>query len=179
MASQSIQSSSTQRSAYFPNQITDSLGQIARDGDMNALRSLGKVSLQEINYQNKGQGGFTALMEAVLGDHVPMVAELLRMGSDVNLPTPQGDTALMYACIRGNSKIVQILLDNQANLNLQTETGYTALMFASIGNHLDIVQMLVDKGARKDLKESCCQRTAADLASARGYNSIAKLLGLS
>jgi hypothetical protein len=62
--------------------------------------------------------GYTALVEAVIEDNLPVAAYLIEAGANVN-QVAAGQTPVMIAADAGNPELVQLLLENGADPNLQ------------------------------------------------------------
>jgi ankyrin repeat protein len=72
--------------------------------------------------------------------------------------------------------VVEALLAHAPELDVQNSGGDTALMAASRGGHRAVCHMLLAAGANKALRNGAGV-SAGDIASARGFDSIAKEIG--
>lgn len=122
----------------------------ARDGQ--ALRML---IAKGVDVNAHGNGGTTALSEAILQGHVDNVRMLLKAGASPNVAVgAEKYTALILASFRGDSKVVRMLLDSGADVNQLDAVGSTALMWASSAEKPDVttIQMLLQAGADPAIK---------------------------
>jgi ankyrin repeat protein len=108
------------------------------------------------------------------------IETLLAAGADIDALDEHGQTALMNAARDGRVAVVHLLIKRGANLDHRAKYGLTAVMLAVIRDHEDIVRLLVDAGADLSPRGSGSpgfhDRTALDLARARGNAAIAALL---
>src|SRR5438132_7819080 len=123
----------------------------------------------------------TALVWAVMADHVTAVQTLIASGADLNVrslvtqyphtpPAVVGDqlepgvsyvgqtvlpkggwTALMYAAREGAVGSARALADAGADLDVTDPDGTSALVFAIINGHYDVAAVLIDAGADVNL----------------------------
>ena len=111
---------------------------------------------------------------------LPAIEALLAAGCDIDALDDHGQTALMNAARDGRLAVAHLLIQRGASLNHHAKYGLTAVMLAVIRDHEDIVRLLVDAGADLSLRGSGApgfhDRTALDLAKARGNTTIAGLL---
>lgn len=89
----------------------------------------------------------TALLYAVLENHVAMVTALLHHHADITATDADGCTALMHAARHGNTRLAHLLLNNGVAVNAQTSSQQSALAVAVELNHTDVVTLLLDHGA--------------------------------
>ncbi len=108
------------------------------------------------------------------------IEALFAAGSDIDALDEHGQTALMNAARDGRLAVAHLLIRLGANLDHHAKYGLTAVMLAVIRDHEDIVRLLVDAGADLSLRGSGApgfqNRTALDLARARGHAAIVDLL---
>ena len=71
------------------------------------------------------QGGH--LVEATLGENLPLVKELIAHGANVNLQEESGATALIYSTSNGFEEDTKTLLAAGADKKLKDKDGKTAL----------------------------------------------------
>ncbi|XP_012277157.1 transient receptor potential channel pyrexia [Orussus abietinus] len=95
------------------------------------------------------------------------LAELLRAGCQVNLPTKKGDTALHLAAEAGCAENVDLLLERGANANLKNHRGQTALHLAARAHSLECVELLLRQGRADANEEDNDGRTPLHLALGR------------
>lgn len=117
---------------------------ICRDGtEQEILDAINKGA----NVNAKNSNGTTALMLAVVNDHVKTVNALLKAGADVNAKAKYGITALMFAARYCDSpEIINMLIDSGADDSV-TDYGETALMLAAEKNNPEVVEALINAGA--------------------------------
>lgn len=75
--------------------------------------------------------GRTALLHAVARGHHASIAELLRLGADLELRGVAGRTALTRAVLAGDEKAMSLLLEAGADVNTQDVDGRTPVFVAS------------------------------------------------
>ncbi|MBD2504558.1 ankyrin repeat domain-containing protein [Anabaena azotica] len=126
---------------------------------------------------NKSINNVTPLYIAAELGHKEVVKILLQYNADVNLqPTEKSATPLYIATSNGNKEVVEILLKAKAD----TEIGYkeaTPLHIAAFNGDEEIVELLLRYGANPHKKDQQGQ-TPYNLAEAKGYENVAKLLAL-
>jgi len=153
------------------SKVTGITQALARGADPNAV-------------EPESLGGFSPLLLAVARNEPENVKLLLAGGANPNFQAPfTGWTALLDAADRGTIEMIQLLLEAGANANLQNAYDYgsrTALMYAlSRSNDEDfaiaMVKLLLDAEADEKMQDSEGQ-TAVDIARARGYDRVVKLL---
>ena len=90
----------------------------------------------------------TPLLVASGNGNAPVIAALLKAGSDANAPNDLGSTPLMLASGSGNVDAVKALLTAGANVNAKdAKMGQTAVMFAAGLNRDAVIRVLAAKGA--------------------------------
>ena len=75
--------------------------------------------------------GYTALLQAALGDQDRCMKDLIETGADVNIQNQKGGTALWYAVAESHGKSVQLLIRKGAKVNMQKATGWIGLAYCS------------------------------------------------
>ena len=92
--------------------------------------------------------GSSAIFEAILGNHIEVVEELLGNESvDVNKSYPKyhGRTVLMQAVIQKDEEVVRCLLRKDGiDVNMKDATGYSALCLGVTTDSLVIVDLLLN-----------------------------------
>lgn len=96
----------------------------------------------------KDELNFEFIRMSKRGNHDSM-AQLLRLGANVNAKNRQGRTALIDAARRGDVETAQWLIRRGASVNAKDMYDGTALLYASREGHRDMVNLLVLNGARK------------------------------
>ncbi|MBC8063622.1 MAG: ankyrin repeat domain-containing protein [Chlorobia bacterium] len=131
-----------------------------------------KVDVNATSYN-----GSSALSYAARMGHVEVGRMLLEAGAKPDLADTDKQTPLMIAAKAGHPEFVKMLLKRGAKVNIRDKKGWTPLMFAAgYGDSPDSVRALVGAGANAGAKDSK-GRTAATLASDRGYRESAEVLG--
>ena len=111
------------------------------------------------------------------GDAASLSAQL-SAGADVKVLDRYGQSALMLACLAGSLGAVQVLVHAGANLDVTAKYSLSAAMLAAVNGHEEIVRFLKSAGADLSLRGSGApgfhEKTAADLARARGLEALAR-----
>jgi ankyrin repeat protein len=117
---------------------------------------------------------------ASVAGEVAELARLVRAGHDIDSTDGFGQTALMRAAHAGRSDAVKWLIANGADLDHTSKFGLSALMLAVVAGHPRIARVLVAAGADTTITGTGApgfrDKTAADLAEARGDIRLARLL---
>jgi len=94
--------------------------------------------------------GWTPLIYAATGGHVPVVRYLLDQGADINAASPNGTTALMMAIREHRLEVAELLLRRGADVSRRNDAGLTALAYAEQGNETELAQWVraVARGER-------------------------------
>ncbi|GKS57586.1 hypothetical protein YTPLAS18_11130 [Nitrospira sp.] len=116
--------------------------------------------------------------EAVRRGDGDVVQDLIARGIDLDARDRHGQSGLMLAAHAGHLGVVQILIDGGADLNMTAKDGLSALMLAVVAGHQEIARALVRAGADVTLRGTGAPgfagKTAADLATARGWREVVK-----
>lgn len=103
-------------------------------GQLSMFKLLMKYTKQSIDRQN--HKGTTMLWIASCNRHIDIVAELLNMKADPNVPNLKGDGPLVTACQKGNDSIVDLLLEAGAKLSVHNpERDGPVLICCRTGQH--------------------------------------------
>lgn len=118
----------------------------------------------------------TPLVAAVSLGNVDVVAELIRLGADVNLPSRAGynTTPLMAATVSNRIAIAKLLLAAAADPLKKDILGDPAINWASYFGHVDMVALLLESGA--DPKVVTVHGDALGIAMRRGNPELVQLL---
>eukprot|EP00928_Gymnodinium_smaydae_P011863 TRINITY_DN1433_c0_g2_i1.p1 TRINITY_DN1433_c0_g2~~TRINITY_DN1433_c0_g2_i1.p1 ORF type:complete len:937 (-),score=287.72 TRINITY_DN1433_c0_g2_i1:88-2898(-) len=99
------------------------------------------------------RGGYTAISEAAVAGHTPVIGQLLRALADPNHAARDGRTALHRAAFHGWSNAVQLLLDNGADPALLDEGRETAAALARQDNVRAIIEGFAPARTRELIEE--------------------------
>lgn len=122
-----------------------------RKSRMGIVRLLLEKGKADPNVHNK-RPGWTPLVQAIVGNHVPIVQLLLKHGADINLVSKKAflvnecrkeATPLMEAAAASSLQLVQLLLEKGANVTPSNNRGDTALHLASKTGCVHVVQYLL------------------------------------
>jgi len=129
----------------------------------------------DVNFKNSK--GYTILMYCLSAGKIELAMELLKYGAlaDFNYKYAEGKTALMIAILSKDRRFFQSIVKFRQDVNLRDDYGNTALMYAAGMGIGDLVKTLLEKGAKKDIQRKD-GRTALDIAKAKGYAYVTKLL---
>lgn len=152
--------------------------------------------------EQKGSGGRTPLMAAVVADKPEMVRWLLRQGADPKPKDDQGfmalmlavnegghasveelapyhredlDSALLLASLVGKAEVIDALTNYGASVYARMEDGRTPLMLAAQNGHKEAAEMLIDIGASRFATTESGD-TAQTLAVAAGHTDLAEMI---
>jgi ankyrin repeat protein len=134
---------------YKSNALENEFLAASEKGNLARVRAL---VVRGVDVNTKDDGGVSALMFAVMGNHLPVVKFLLAKGADANAKDDEGGwTALMYVT---SPPVAQILTANGADVNAKNKNGETALLIQVIKSErqLPVVQALLAKGADVDAR---------------------------
>ncbi len=125
----------------------------------------------------KDDSGASALTYAALAGQDKVAELLLKAGIEVDSTNVENMTPLMIAAKAGQAKVVKVLLEHKANPNAKDMTGQTSLILAAkYSDSAEIARLLKASGANTKATDSK-GRTAGTIASMRGRNGIAKVVG--
>lgn len=105
----------------------------------NSYRDIGKSNA-------KNNSGDTILTYAILLQRHSVVASILSLGANPNMPNSLGYTPLGIAIEVGDEVSLKLLLTNGANINYIDAFGRTYLMHAARVGFLPAVDLLISKG---------------------------------
>ncbi|KAH0489354.1 hypothetical protein TgHK011_009786 [Trichoderma gracile] len=134
----------------------------------------------DVNMKAARHRGRTVLQSAAENGHMDIVKVLLSAGADVKTESVDeiGRTALQAAAGRGHLEIAKLLLDAGADVNAapSQQLGQPALHAALNGGHPDVALMLLNTVAGVNTELKGCRETALQIASAKGYSNIVRIL---
>lgn len=136
-----------------------SIFDVARSGDLQALQNMVKVNPDTVNSVNAS--GHTPLILAAYNDQVKMTEQLIKNGAHVNYTFSQG-SAIHGAAFKGHLEIVKLLANNGAAVDEPDQNKSTPLIYATLFRHIEVVEYLLERGANPDYKD-------ATGSSARSY----------
>ena len=118
--------------------------------------------------------------DAVRRGDTEIVRDLLARGVDPNSRDRHGQTGVMLAAHGGHLATVHLLIEHGADLNITAKYGLSAVMLAVVAGHEEIALALARAGADLTLRGTgapgFADKTAADLATARGWSHLAAAL---
>jgi ankyrin repeat protein len=121
--------------------------------------------------------GSTALLMAVMHDHLDAARHLLAHGAKADAANRYRVTPLYVAALNGNADMMAALLRAKADPNGAAPSGETLLMTSARTGVVKAMQLLIDAGARVDAREPNFNQTALMLAArSNGADAIALLL---
>eukprot|EP00899_Mesostigma_viride_P015913 jgi/Mesvir1/24322/Mv11006-RA.1 len=125
-------------------EFSRSLGAAAVDGDLDKLKR--KIAAgADVN--ERSAGGYTPLLYASRGGHLPAVSLLLQHGADVHACTSAGrSSALHRAAAAGHVDVVRRLLQAGASDSAQDADGMTPLHRAAAANQVECFRALWEQG---------------------------------
>ncbi len=107
--------------------------------------------------------------------YMPIVADLVNRGANVNYANPQGETAMHGAAARGHLEVIQFLISRHANINARTVKNWIPLHHAVRFGHVHVADYLLTNGAPLSIKTHAGQ-TVFDMARSTGNIQMLNLL---
>jgi len=119
------------------------------------------LAAQGADINAQGNGGRTALLQAVMESRIPagddkarLVAELLSHGADPEIADDYGWTPLMRAAHAGDDAVIGLLLDRRADIHRPDAQGMNAFHWAAQAGKTGAMRLLLDRGANVDRRDS-------------------------
>ena len=134
------------------------------------------VGLPQVELNDRGAYGKTALQCAVEKNHQDVVQVLIAAGTDVDTENEDGSTPLHYACELGALDIVKMLVEAGAGVRATDNNGDTCLSLAAYFGHTEIVRYLVGLPQVDVNHRADDDNTAWDCAVDQNHTEIAQLL---
>uniref|UniRef100_A0A0G4HTT2 Uncharacterized protein n=1 Tax=Chromera velia CCMP2878 TaxID=1169474 RepID=A0A0G4HTT2_9ALVE len=130
----------------------------------------------EVEGEEEGFEGFTALHRACYERHPEIVRFLVSKGGDVNAKDKAGRTPLTCTAFKGPLEVFEHLLQCGGDLEKSEFEGITALHQAAVGNQKAIAEMLLDGHRGMDLngQETETQATPLHWTACRNDRSIVR-----
>jgi hypothetical protein len=125
-------------------------------------------------FESSGSVGSGLYYASGLG-HEALVRELLRNGSDVNVPGGRFGNALQAASIEGWVNVVRLLVENGVDVNADGGEYGNALHAASEKGHVKVMRLLLDSGANMGVQNGRFG-DALQLAALEGHIEGVRLL---
>ena len=151
------------------------ISQAGRTALMNAAES-GQAEVLELllarggDFQTRDAEGWTALKLAAFHGRADVV-EILAERVDQDLL----DQALLVASFQGDTAVIDQLINHGAYINTRSPENMTPLMISAQAGNEDAVKLLLQNQANPYALDDS-ERTAADLASAAGFEDLGMLL---
>jgi ankyrin repeat protein len=128
------------------SQYNDAMVQAANRGDAAALTDM---LAKGASPDSRDKMGMTALLNALMGQHLKAAKVLIEAGADVNATDSGGMVApIVFAINMKDADITKLLIEKHVNLN----TAYgpaeqTPLLMATQLGDMQLVRMLIEAGA--------------------------------
>lgn len=158
------------------NQLSRPLHLAAKNTQPDAIRRLIKAGADI--QQSIPPYGYTPIHSAIEAGRAQNVEALTQKGGDINAVDDRGITPLMLAAVRNNLSAAKELFKYyhlDIDKRIPMPPCRNALMHAAEQGHTEMVRLLVEHGANVTLADTF-NNTAADIASAASYSTIAKTL---
>ena len=126
-------------------QQQQSLRQAAAAGKLQEVRLMLRKNPELVN--GADEQGRSALWLAAAAGQLEVVAEISKLGGNLDHVDADGASALYAACHRGATEVAQELLELGCNPEVVTQAdGASALLVACQGGHLGCVEALIEHG---------------------------------
>lgn len=145
------------------------LGAVARQSTIKELFNTDS-SLVQLDQAHVG-----ALMGAVAGGQIQVIAWLLAQGVNIDVADSSGCTALIVAVRSRSLATLQYLLDNGANARHSDNLGLSLLHYAAGCNAVDIAECLHRRGLAINVQDGSGQSPLM-VACQKGYRDLAQYL---
>lgn len=122
------------------------------------------------------EDGTTALMAAVMSQHLGVAITLLEHGANVNIISKTGLSPLMVACASGNLELVELLIQWEADITHEDQEGNSCLLVVCQEGHANIAKLLIDKGCKVDIKRTNDNTTPLLMAIQQRHYEVSQLL---
>lgn len=121
--------------------------------DTEDLKTFAELASPEVDVNQQGRVGKTALMLASAQGDAGLAERLLELGAHVDQRNRNGGTALMYAAQYGQVDAARVLLAAGSVVNLQAAKAWTALMIAVLKGREVMVDFLLVYGADPNVQD--------------------------
>ena len=146
--------------------------EFCHSGDIeNAIRAMNEGA--DVN--GKGIAGSSALKQASMRGHLPIMLALIERGANVNVADATGRTPLHWSCGGNHLQAVSLLISHGAHVNARALQGSTPLHWPCERGHQETVLMLIRQGANLN-QTGEYHKTPLDLAALGGHTQIALAL---
>lgn len=128
------------------------------------------------NLNQKGPGGQTPLMNAVLSGKLNAVEVLLSEGADISIGEKDGYTPMHGAGFQGRSDIARLLIDHGVDSSDYHSDGFAPIHRACWGRerrHTDTVKVFLEAGVDPDMKATS-GHTCVEMSKNKGTLKLLK-----
>ena len=132
-------------------------GKTIPDGSISMKQIDGAWKIVAVNTDRNAQtndNGETALILAVVKDHVECVKALIAAGADINANDDNGENALLWASAWNDWDCLNALIAAGADVNAKDNGGSTALSGLCFNGHVNCLKPLLDAGADVNAKDN-------------------------
>lgn len=147
------------------------INEFVSESDVTSIESLFKIKLgDDIKYDASrnlqyginekpieailtDEAGWTLLHHAAFKCDSQRVAELIKIGADINAKDQEGRTPLLYALTKKNLNFVEFLIRSGADVNISDNNNATALHWAVPNHDVALIEMLLGAGANVNCQD--------------------------
>ncbi|MCX5922922.1 MAG: ankyrin repeat domain-containing protein [Candidatus Dependentiae bacterium] len=124
--------------------LNGALRYVSREGDIEKVRML-IADKADVSCPNRHK--ITALMNASLAGHMPVVTELISRGASIHSRDNKGYCAVNLAALGGHEEPLNFLIGKNADIESLTDGGMSPLQSATLEGHSLAAQRLIAAGA--------------------------------
>ncbi|XP_019853173.1 PREDICTED: inversin-A-like [Amphimedon queenslandica] len=128
------------------------LHKAAWDGHNNIVKALLEKDYSIID--EKEEGGWAAISNAVMRGHHEAVETLIEYGADFGV-NDEGEWSLLHIAARhGHAEVVEVLIDHKLDVNIKDKSGLRAFDVALTQAHPNVVETMLNHGASVNIRDS-------------------------